>query len=135
MKNLEILNERERIIVSMHLGYGYEKHSYSDIAAKIGVSTSRVGQIVKKALNKIERCSTREGEKRDQYFGCLNLSTHAFNCIKRGRINTVGELVDLITENPQKFRNIRGLGEYTEREIIDKVNEFLGLNININIEN
>jgi len=50
----------------------------------------------------------------------LDLSLRAYNCLKRAKINTIGELV----ENYYHLRDFRNLGVKTEEEIQSKLKEF-----------
>ena len=50
----------------------------------------------------------------------LDLSLRAYNCLKRAKINTIGELV----ENYYHLQEFRSLGEKSEEEIQRKLKEF-----------
>ncbi len=50
----------------------------------------------------------------------LDLSFRAYNCLKRAKINTIGELV----ENYYHLQDFRNLGVKSEKEIQSKLKEF-----------
>ena len=52
----------------------------------------------------------------------LNLTVRSYNCLKREKINTVGEVIDAVQED--KLLNIRGLGKGSRAEIHVRVYEF-----------
>lgn len=54
----------------------------------------------------------------------LNLSVRSFNCLKRVGCNTVGDIMNCIGEDGQGLRKIRNLGNRSEAEIMEKVNEY-----------
>ena len=54
----------------------------------------------------------------------LNLSVRSFNCLKRAGCNTVGDILNCIGEDGQGLRKIRNLGNRSEAEIMEKVNEY-----------
>lgn len=54
----------------------------------------------------------------------LNLSARSFNCLKRANCNTVGDILNCIGEDGQGLRKIRNLGNRSEAEIMEKVNEY-----------
>jgi len=53
----------------------------------------------------------------------LNLTVRSYNCLKRRRVNTVGELVDYTLEDLMGFRN---MGRKSIREVVEKIHN-LGL--------
>ena len=75
----------------------------------------------------LEREVLREtvgGEERDISVEDLELSVRALNCLKRARINTVKELVEIIRTRPEDLKKIKNLGQKTYEEILEKVNRF-----------
>ena len=54
----------------------------------------------------------------------LNLSVRSFNCLKRANCNTVGDILNCLGEDGQGLRKIRNLGNRSEAEIMEKVNEY-----------
>ena len=57
---MSVLSERERTIVSMFAGYGYDKeYRDSEIADRMGLSTERVRQIRKSAIRRMSRARSR----------------------------------------------------------------------------
>ncbi len=54
----------------------------------------------------------------------LELSVRALNCLKRARITTVRELVEIIRKRPEDLKKIKNLGQKTYEEILEKVSRF-----------
>lgn len=61
--------------------------------------------------------------KLDEPVELLGLSSKAYNCIKRNRLNTIKDIVNLINNN--KLMKVRGLGEKSVKEIEIKVEHFI----------
>jgi len=59
----------------------------------------------------------------------LELSVRAYNCLKRARINTLRELLEIINKRPEDLKKIKNLGQKTYEEIVEKV-EKLGFELN-----
>jgi DNA-directed RNA polymerase subunit alpha len=59
----------------------------------------------------------------------LELSVRAYNCLKRARINTLRELLEIINQRPEDLKKIKNLGQKTYEEIVEKV-EKLGFELN-----
>ena len=59
----------------------------------------------------------------------LELSVRAYNCLKRARINTLRELLEIINQRPEDLKKIKNLGQKTHEEIVEKV-EKLGYELN-----
>ncbi|MBP8933009.1 MAG: DNA-directed RNA polymerase subunit alpha [Candidatus Atribacteria bacterium] len=59
----------------------------------------------------------------------LELSVRAYNCLKRARINTLRELLEIINQHPEDLKKIKNLGQKTYEEIVEKV-EKLGFELN-----
>ncbi len=59
----------------------------------------------------------------------LELSVRAYNCLKRARINTLRELLEIINQRPEDLKKIKNLGQKTYEEIVEKV-EKLGYELN-----
>lgn len=53
----------------------------------------------------------------------LNLSVRSFNCLKRANCNTVGDILNCLGEDGQGLRKIRNLGNRSEAEILEKLEE------------
>jgi len=51
----------------------------------------------------------------------LELSVRAYNCLKRARINTLGELLQIIDSRSEDLKKIKNLGQKTYEEIVEKV--------------
>ncbi len=64
------------------------------------------------------------GEEREVSVEDLELSVRALNCLKRARINTVRDLVEIIRTRPEDLKKIKNLGQKTYEEILEKVNRF-----------
>lgn len=54
----------------------------------------------------------------------LNLTSRAYNCLKRSGINTVVELIILICSNDNWQENVRNLGKISKQEILRKLDEY-----------
>lgn len=54
----------------------------------------------------------------------LDLSVRSYSCLKRARINTLVELIDVISHG--NLKNIRNLGNKSYQEIIEKVELYIG---------
>ncbi|MCX6090880.1 MAG: hypothetical protein NTX88_11035 [Candidatus Atribacteria bacterium] len=59
----------------------------------------------------------------------LELSVRAYNCLKRARVNTLKELLEIINQRPEDLKKIKNLGQKTYEEIVEKV-EKLGYELN-----
>jgi hypothetical protein len=53
----------------------------------------------------------------------LRLSVRATNCFRKSRIRTVG---DLLSATPSELLQIRNLGRTTQREVVERLREFVG---------
>lgn len=67
---------------------------------------------------------TVSGEEKEVSVEDLELSVRALNCLKRARIHTIKELVEIIRTRPEDLKKIKNLGQKTYEEIIEKVNRF-----------
>ena len=54
----------------------------------------------------------------------LNLSVRSFNCLKRAGCNTVAQVLNCMEEGEQGLRKIRNLGNRSETEILEKIQEY-----------
>lgn len=54
----------------------------------------------------------------------LNLGVRSFNCLKRANCHTVRDVLNCIGEDGQGLRKIRNLGNRSEAEIMEKINEY-----------
>lgn len=54
----------------------------------------------------------------------LNLTVRSFNCLKRAGCNTIQDVLNCIGEDGQGLRRIRNLGNRSEAEIMEIVNEY-----------
>jgi DNA-directed RNA polymerase subunit alpha len=53
----------------------------------------------------------------------LDLSVRAINCLKRAKINTLRELLDVVRNRPEDLKKIKNLGQKTYEEILEKVQQ------------
>ena len=53
----------------------------------------------------------------------LNLSVRSFNCLKRAGCNTIGDVLECMGEEGTGLRRIRNLGNRSETEILEKIEE------------
>lgn len=67
-------------------------------------------------------------EEREMTIEELELSVRAYNCLKRARINTVRELLEIVQNRPEDLKKIKNLGQKTFEEIIGKL-EKLGYRV------
>lgn len=54
----------------------------------------------------------------------LNLSVRSFNCLKRAQCNTIQDVLDCMGEDGLGLRKIRNLGDRSETEIKQKIQEY-----------
>ena len=54
----------------------------------------------------------------------LNLGVRSFNCLKRANCNTVRDVLHCMGEDGQGLRKIRNLGNRSETEIMDRMQEY-----------
>lgn len=107
---------------------GYEKYphinsmddcidavKYADTIIK--ADNAFVENIIKQAAGELTESELTESIKR------LKLSVSIRNALKRGEINTIGELVSAYTHG--KLIAVRGLGAGSYKEIEDKLTEYL----------
>ncbi|HSV32170.1 MAG TPA: DNA-directed RNA polymerase subunit alpha [Atribacteraceae bacterium] len=74
------------------------------------------------------------GEDRDIPIKELELSVRAFNCLKRAKINTLRELLEIINGRSEDLKKIKNLGQKTYEEIVEKVSR-LGYDLHEPTEN
>lgn len=60
-------------------------------------------------------------EEREMNIEELELSVRAYNCLKRARINTVRELLEIVQNRPEDLKKIKNLGQKTYEEILGKL--------------
>lgn len=66
----------------------------------------------------------RLDEIRQAKIELLDLSTRPFNCLKRNKFDTVGQLMDLIDLGEESMFRLRGMGKLSWDEVKDKVEKF-----------
>lgn len=76
------------------------------------------------ALEKEVLKETFSGEEKEVNVEDLELSVRALNCLKRARIHTVRELVEIIRTRPEDLKKIKNLGQKTYEEILERVSRF-----------
>lgn len=54
----------------------------------------------------------------------LNLTVRSFNCLKRAQCNTIQDILNCMGEDGQGLRKIRNLGDRSETEIKQKIQEY-----------
>lgn len=54
----------------------------------------------------------------------LNLSVRSFHCLKRANCDTIQDVLNCIGEDGQGLRRIRNLGSRSEKEILEKLEEY-----------
>ena len=54
----------------------------------------------------------------------LNLSVRPFNCLKRANCHTIGDVIEFMGEDEHGLRKIRNLGSSSEKEILEKIQEY-----------
>lgn len=54
----------------------------------------------------------------------LNLTVRSFNCLKRAQCNTIQDVLDCMGEDGLGLRKIRNLGDRSETEIKQKIQEY-----------
>ena len=54
----------------------------------------------------------------------LNLSVRSFNCLKRANCNTIRDIMNCMGEEGQGLRKIRNLGNRSEIEIKERIEEY-----------
>ena len=142
---LEKLSEREQMIMWSRYA---EKKTLCEVAKELNVTRERIRQIEAKALRKLGHPRNRscvmaisvkqhqdeisEYEEEMKKNGALpkviaetpieelDLSVRAYNCLKRARINTVGQLQEMTEE---KLLRVRNLGRKSLEEIQSKLKE------------
>ena len=143
------LTDRERECVGL---YFQNCMTYRKIGDVYHLSTERIRQIVKKAERKL-RHPTRFNFIRYGYEGNIerlvpkyelteedrradllntaieemNFSIRAFNCLKRGNINTVSDITERLKKDG--IMKIRNIGPKSYEEIIQKVAPYYGMTV------
>ena len=115
---LEMLNAEETSRIRSELKKEMSLEVAMDIVAE------KFGFESKEALEECLNNGGRFGnDKLDMTIDELDLTVRSYNCLKRRRVNTVGELVDYSIEDLIGFRN---MGRKSIREVVEKVHN-LGL--------
>ena len=115
---LEMLNAEETSRIRAELKKEMSLEVAMDIVAE------KFGFESKEALEECLNNGGRFGnDKLDMPIEELDLTVRSYNCLKRRRVNTVGELVEYTLEDLMRFRN---MGRKSIREVVEKVHN-LGL--------
>ena len=115
---LEMLNAEETSRIRSELKKEMSLEVAMDIVAE------KFGFESKEALEECLNNGGRFGnDKLDMTIDELDLTVRSYNCLKRRRVNTVGELVEYTLEDLMGFRN---MGRKSIREVVEKVHN-LGL--------
>lgn len=115
---LEMLNAEETSRIREELKKEMSLEVAMDIVAE------KFGFESKEALEECLNNGSRFGnDKLDMTIDELDLTVRSYNCLKRRRVNTVGELVEYTLEDLMRFRN---MGRKSIREVVEKVHN-LGL--------
>lgn len=115
---LEMLNAEETSRIRAELKKEMSLEVAMDIVAE------KFGFESKESLEECLNNGGRFGnDKLDMTIDELDLTVRSYNCLKRRRVNTVGELVDYTLEDLMGFRN---MGRKSIREVVEKVHN-LGL--------
>lgn len=59
----------------------------------------------------------------------LELSVRSYNCLKRARINTIGDLVHFASDDEKWFLKVRNLGRRSHEDIVERVKIVAGIDI------
>lgn len=86
----------------------------------------RKNLVFEKIENKIEiQLKTKNtGDLKRIQIEDLDLSVRSYSCLKRARITTLVELIDVISHG--NLKNIRNLGDKSYQEIIEKIEPYIG---------
>jgi DNA-directed RNA polymerase alpha subunit len=110
----------------------FEKYrSLQNIGEELGVTRERVRQILTLATRKAIRALIESDRAADVYeaerrapdaeaIECLCLSARSYNCLKRGG---VGRIDDLLKVKPERFKRFISFGAVSQREVIAKMRE------------
>lgn len=116
--------ERSRILIKGVSVYLYEQEQKKQISDKlIEIEQQKYQQRLEKEIQKTQvdkselRCVLKDTSITE-----LNLSIRAYNCLKRAGIKTIGETLELTTDELKKLRN---LGRNSLCEIQDKCEKYL----------
>lgn len=142
---LSTLSIRERTVITCR----YEKKlSLYETGLEIGVSSERTRQIENRTISKMQQYPYSywltygsgfiKKDSRDEIrdgslsIESLELSTRAYNCLRRAGIRTIGEIYNYIdfdnyTDPFINLRHIRNLGKHTLNELLYKLNFFFNI--------
>lgn len=118
------LSEKEQLVIRMRFGIGYEQtYTLAAIGRKLNLNLERIRMICIEVLQKFKTPSYYQELKpvKIQTIKDLELSTRAYNGIRRARIQTLSELIGVVKNNPSRLMRTRNLGKKSIQEILDKV--------------
>lgn len=130
---LDSLSSQDKDVIKRFYGLNCNKHTFSQIAGLYNVSTTRVGQIVHKAVRKLKH-QTRSGELKN-YYHADNLF-NIYGNIMHKRYSYINLLENMLGELPGNYSTIREKNE-KDRDIsyfyVNK-RETLYVNKNVNLD-
>ena len=122
LKKVFPLDEKETIVIRLSYGLGCEKSISKDIAKKLKVGMSRVGQIKYIAERRIrlyfKNLDTSLLKNNEIQLADLDLSTYILRALFYNKIRTLQELLEMKEEDISK---LEGIGKVSANEIIGKV--------------
>lgn len=114
------LDEKETMVISYRYGLVDGKnHDVAETAMYTGVSEARANSIEYFALKKLETAMSEGSDQRS--IDEVGFSVRTYHALKFARINKVSDLVNLTMPELEK---IRGIGEKSKQEILEKLREF-----------
>jgi len=145
---LDLLKEKEKTAVILRYK---EHKTFKETGDHFSLSTERMRQIIKKCIRKLrhpgrmvyyrdgyqgtlrkreeEKRRIREAAERDGVIETLNgidimdaeFSVRTFNCLHRAGLNTMGQVVERMAQDPWEILKIRNLGIKSLEELINKL--------------
>lgn len=136
-----ILSQREKYVIEQRF---FTSKTLEDVAKEMNLTRERVRQIEAMATRKIRRYiksknkviaelrmankalqnnDAKETPLVDFPIENLDLSVRSYNCLKRGGVNN---LLNLVSMTPEDLYDIKNLGRRSQREIVTKAHS-LGL--------
>jgi DNA-directed RNA polymerase alpha subunit len=124
----QAMSQRIKVEISKLLGQAQFHRARELVVAKLAEENAELKDMIE---TRCPKCRYRPKEKVDRRLFLrvdrLNLSVRAMNCLKRGKVMTVGKLVKL---SSYELYRIEGCGMRTAREIENAVRA-LGLSLHV----